>query len=186
MNDNEIIKLYFSRDVRAIEETSRKYSAYIKSLAFNILNNNEDAEECINDALNRIWNTIPPKSPKNLGTYIGKIVRNLSIDRYRKNTAERRGGGNVNRILDELSECVLSNENVENILEGKELTQYINCFLKNLGQKKRNLFVLRYWYAMDISEIATRTGIGKNRVYVILYRLRNELREYLCERGYFV
>ncbi len=186
MDDSKIVELYFARDMRAIEETSLKYNAYCRAIAVNILKSREDAEECVNDALDRAWNTIPPKKPGNLGTYIGKIVRSISVDRCRHNSAEKRGGGRVNEIFDELSECISDKNNVENTLETKELTEYINSFLKTLPESKRSIFVLRYWYAMEIGEIALRTGKGKSSVSVILYRLRNELKEYLSERGYFI
>lgn len=184
MDDREIVKLYFDRNIRAIEETTEKYRSYLATVAMNILGNCEDAEECLNDALHKTWNSIPPNRPENLRTYIGKIVRNLSFDRYRKNNSEKRGCGEIGIVLDELSEIVSGKDTPETEIDKKELAREINSFLSGISGEKRNIFVMRYWYAMKVSVIAEKTGKTETNVSVILNRVRSSLKIYLSERGY--
>ena len=184
MDDREIIRLYFDRDMHAIEETSSKYRNYCTSVAVNILGSHEDAEECLNDALHSVWNSIPPQKPENLRTYIGKIVRNLSFDRYRKTNAKKRGGGETSVVLDELSEIVSGKDTPETEIDKKELAGEISRFLGEMSKEKRSIFVMRYWYSMSVSDIAKKAGKSENSVSVILNRLRNSLKTYLVERGY--
>lgn len=184
MEDREIVGLYFDRDMRAIEETSAKYRNYCTAVAVNILGNSEDAEECLNDALHSAWNSIPPQKPENLRTYIGKIVRNLSFDRYRKNNSQKRGGGEIAFVLDELSEIVSGKDTPEMEIDRKELVSDINCFLKESSKEKRSIFVMRYWYTMSVEDISKKSGKSQTNVSVILNRVRNELKAYLNERGY--
>jgi len=122
MNDREIVQLYFERNPEAIEKTSQKYKSYCICIAKNILGNEEDSEECFNDTLHNTWNSIPPKKPENLGTYLGKIIRNLSFDRYRSSRAGKRGEGEVSLVLNELKECVSGKETPEQNLDRKELS----------------------------------------------------------------
>lgn len=186
MEDAKIVQLYFERDEQAIPETANKYGNYCTAIAKNILGNREDAEECVNHTYLNTWNTIPPHKPKMLSTFLGKIVRNLAFNRYKYNTADKRGGGETAVILDELSECVSGREDVEQAYEQKELVAVINDFLGTLPTEKRNIFVRRYWYADDISDIATRFGMSYPAISMTLKRLRGKLREYLTERGYEV
>ena len=134
MEDTEIVNMYWARNSNAIQETETKYGSYCRSIARNILGNNEDVEECVNDTYLNAWNSIPPHRPKMLSTFLGKITRNISFDRYRYNHTEKRGGGEIKLILDELAECVSGNESVENEVEKNELitenpalTLYICC-----------------------------------------------------------
>ncbi len=184
MDDKEIVRLYFDRDVRAIEETAAKYRNYCIFVAINILQNSEDAEECLNDALHSVWNSIPPKRPENLRTYIGKIVRNLSFDRYRKNNSEKRGKGDIKAVLDEISEIVSGKDTPEAEIDRKELTKDINRFLGEIAKETRRIFIMRYWYAMSVSDIAEKVGKTETNVSVILNRVRSSLKSYLSERGY--
>jgi len=186
MNDREIVQLYFERNPEAIEKTAQKYKSYCICIAKNILGNSEDAEECFNDTLHNTWNSIPPKKPENLGTYIGKIMRNLSFDRHRHSHAEKRGEGEMTLVLSELKDCVSGKETPEQNLDRKELSSEINKFLDTLSKEKRNIFVCRYWYAFAISDIAEKFGKTETNISVILSRLRNELKEFLMERGYEV
>ncbi len=184
MDDREIVGLYFDRDMRAIEETSSKYRNYCTSVAMNILGNSEDAEECLNDALHSVWNSIPPQKPENLRTYIGRIVRNLSFDRYRKSSAKKRGGGEIPAVLDELFEIVSGKDTPETEIDRKELAKDINCFLEKMTKEKRSIFVMRYWYAMNVADISKKVGKTETNISVILNRVRNSLKTYLSERGY--
>lgn len=184
MEDKEIVSLYFERNDKAITETSLKYKSYCMTVAVNILENSQDAEECVNDAFHKVWNSIPPAAPENLRAYIGKIVRNLSFDLFRKKTSEKRGKGETVIVLDELSEIVSGKNTPESEIDGKELSKEINCYLKSISKEKRGVFVMRYWYSMSVSDIAKKTGKSETNISVILNRLRTSLKTYLDERGY--
>ena len=184
MDDERIVQLYLERNEQAIPETASKYGNYCRSIAQNILGNKEDAEECVNDTYLNTWNAIPPHQPKMLSTFLGKIARNLAFNRYKHNTAEKRGGKEVALVLEELAGCVSGKDDVEKAYEHKELVAAINHFLSELSEEKRNIFVCRYWYADSIADIATRFNMTKASVTMILKRLRTKLHKYLTERGY--
>ena len=184
MEDREIVNLYWERNTSAIKETDTKYGGYCKAIAKNILGNHEDAEECVNDTYLNTWNSIPPNRPNVLSTYLGKITRNLSFDRFRRRHAEKRGGGEIELILDELGECVSDTDSVEQEVEKKELVRAINRYLDTLTQEKCSIFLCRYWYAIPVSEIAARFGMSEGNVSVTLNRIRHQLKNYLEERGY--
>lgn len=184
MEDRDIVNLYLQRNQDAIHETASKYDGYCRSIAKNILGNNEDSEECVNDTYLNAWNSIPPHRPNILATYLGKITRHLSFDRFRHNHAEKRGGGEISLVLDELAECVSGTTSVEDAFARKQLITEINAFLNTLSQEKCNIFLCRYWYAVPVSEIAARFGMTENNVSVTLSRIRNKLKTHLTERGY--
>ncbi len=183
MQDNEIVDLFLSRDEKAIKACEEKYHSYCFSIAKDILENTEDAEECVNDAFLQAWNSIPPATPHNLATYLGKLVRNQSINLYRKNTAEKRGSGRTPLILEELSELIPDSNSPEDYLDKKLLTESINSFLATLPVKKRKIFVCRYWYSESVKDIARRFKVSENSISLTLNRLRTKLRHYLTERG---
>ena len=184
MDDAKIVQLYFDRDERAIPATAEKYGSYCTSIALHITGSREDAEECVNDTYLNAWNSIPPHRPKMLSTFLGKIVRNLSINRYKHNMAEKRGGGELPAIFDELADCVSGNDDAVQVFEYKELIAEINRFLGTLPAEKRNIFVCRYWYTDSISDIASRYRMTYSSVSMMLSRIRTELHNYLTERGY--
>ena len=184
MDDVKIVQMYFDRDEQAIPATADKYGNYCTSIAINILGNHEDAEECVNDTYLNTWSAIPPHRPKMLSTFLGKIVRNLAFNRYKHNTADKRGGGEITAVLDELADCVSGNDSVEQAYEHKELVAAINDFLGTLPAEKRNIFVCRYWYTDSISDIAARYHMTYAAASMELNRLRNKLHNYLIKRGY--
>lgn len=184
MDDAKIVQLYFDRNEQAIPATADKYGNYCKSIANNILGNHQDAEECVNDTYFNTWNTIPPHRPKMLSTFLGKIVRNLSFNRYKHNTAGKRGGGELPAVLDELAGCVSGNDDVEQAYEYKELVKDINDFLSTLPVHKRNIFVCRYWYTDSVADIAARYNMSYAAVSMELTRLRTKFHNYLIGRGY--
>ena len=184
MDDQMIVDLFWRRSSDAIAETAKKYGSYCYRIAYHILANTEDSEECVNDTYLNTWNAIPPHRPKMLSTFLGKIVRNLAFNRYKHNTADKRGGGEITAVLDELAGCVSGNDNVEQIYEHKELIAAINGFLGTLPAEKRNIFVCRYWYTDSISNIAARYNMTYAAVSMDLNRLRTKLHNYLTERGY--
>ena len=184
MEDKDIVQLYFARNEQAIVETSVKYGNYCTSIAMNILNNPEDAEESVNDTYLKTWNSIPPHKPNILSTFLGKIVRNLSFNKYKANHTMKRGGNEISVILDEISEIVSNNESVEDEVITKELEKAINDFINTFSDLKRYIFIRRYWYSDKISVIAYQCGKSENYVHVELNRIRKQLRNYLIERGY--
>ena len=184
MDDAKIVQLYWDRNEQAIPATADKYGRYCTSIANNILGNNEDAEECVNDTYLNAWNSMPPHRPRILSTFLGKITRNLSFNRYRRNTANKRGGGELPVVLEELSDLVSGKDDVGQAFDQKELTKAIDTFLDRLSPKKRSIFVSRYWYTDSISEIAVRHGMNDGAISMTLNRLRLKLHNYLLERGF--
>lgn len=184
MDDENIVQLYWERNETAISESSKKYGLYCSSIANNILKDKSDAEECVNDTWLHAWNAMPPQKPSILSTFLGKITRNLSFDLYKKLHRDKRGGGNIEVALDELAECVSGNDDTERQIEEKELRKEINNFVLALPEKKRYMFILRYWYVDNIPEIAARLNMTENNVSVSLARVRSKLKDYLIERGY--
>lgn len=181
MDDLEIIELYFCRDEKALTETARKYGNYCYTVAFSVLNSMEDSKETVNDTYLELWNTIPPERPTVLSAFIGKITRRLAIGRWRKNTAVKRGGGEFEATLDELSECISDNANVEKIVEGKLVVSTINEFLKKLPDTERNVFICRYWYADSVKSVAKQFGFSESKVKSMLMRTRTKLKQKLAE-----
>ena len=184
MDDAKIVQLYWDRNEQAILATADKYGNYCASIAKNILGNHEDAEESVNDTYLNAWNSMPPHRPSILSTFLGKIVRNLSIKRYKHNTADKRGGGQATVVLDEIAEFVSDADSVEQEIDRKELVTAIDSFLDRLPTDKRNIFICRYWYFDSISDIANRFRMTENNVSVTLNRLRLKLHNYLLERGF--
>ena len=184
MDDVKIVQLYWDRNEQAIPATADKYGNYCTSIAKNILGNREDTEECVNDTYMNAWNAMPPHRPSILSTFLGKIVRNISFNRYKHNTADKRGGGELPVVLDELSDLVSGKDDVEQEIEHKELVKSIDAFLDTLSPEKRSIFISRYWYTDSVSEIAKRHGMNDGAVSMTLNRLRLKLHNYLLERGF--
>ena len=184
LEDKSIVELFWNRSEQGLEELNRKYGTFLFRMAYNLLSNKEDSEECVNDTYLNTWNAIPPHRPKMLSTFLGKIVRNLAFNRYKHNTADKRGGGEITAVLDELAGCVSGNEDTEQAYEYKELVAAINDSLSTLPAHKRNIFVCRYWYTDSISDIAARYNMTYAAVSMELNRLRTKLHNYLIERGY--
>ena len=176
MEDQGIIALFFDRSEQAIEETDKKYGGYCYSIAYNILSNREDSEESVSDTYLAAWNTIPPRRPNFLNAFLAKMTRHISIDRWRKLSAKKRGGGEIILALDELEECVDSH-NVETELAKKELTRVLNMFLSSLTETERNVFLCRYWYR----NLMTGEDLGQVSYYpsdgVWRYQKGNDIKE---------
>lgn len=184
MEDSSIVDLYWARSENAITETSCKYGKYCYAIAYNILFNPEDAEESVNDTYMDAWNAMPPHRPSLLSTFLGKITRQHSIDKWRIKKAEKRGGGEIILALEELNDCVPSNQDVEQTLELRELTNAINLFLRGLPEMERNVFVSRYWFLASVKEIAERFSIGESKAKTMLFRTRKKLQTYLQKEEY--
>ncbi|MCX8132218.1 MAG: sigma-70 family RNA polymerase sigma factor [Clostridia bacterium] len=183
MEDSEIVQLYWNRIETAILETSLKYGKYCRKIAFNILSNDEDAEECVNDTYLKAWNSIPPNKPFALSSYLGKITRNLSLNKYKQSNAKKRGNGEVALALDELQECIPAVGSIEQELENDIIAQAINCFLWTLEKVECNIYLRRYWYLDSISAISEQYKISKSKVKSMLYRTRKKMRCYLEKEG---
>ena len=187
MEDNKIVLLYFERNEKAIIETKNKYGNYCYTISYNILKNHEDSEECVNDTYIKAWNSIPPQEPTSLMAYLAKIVRNLSFNIYRKNNTAKRGSGETNIVLDELSEIISSNNNIEDDLINKEqqklLSKTINEFLRFIDKTSCNIMIRRYFYSESVIDISKRYNFTESKVKSILFRNRNKLKKFLKERG---
>ena len=182
MKDQEIIALFFERSERAIGELILKYGAAIKNVTSNILKDAQDAEEATNDTYLTVWNRIPPTKPKYLGAYTCRIARNVSLKKFYANTAEKRNSY-YDVALDELEETIPALSTVESAYDAKELTRYLNQFLKGLSKEDRCLFLRRYWYGDKVSDVAESMGITAHKASVRLFRLRQKLQEYLVKEG---
>ena len=181
MEDAKIIELYNLRSELAVAETERKFGKMLFSIAMNILSNREDSEETVNDTYGKAWNNIPPEKPNLLGAWLGKITRNLSISRFRKNKAQKRSG--IEIMLSELEECIPSAENTESESENSEITFAINRWLETIGKEERIYFIRRYWYGDSVAELSARTNIPAKKLSSRLFRLRKSLKEFLEKEG---
>lgn len=183
MDDKKIVDLYWQRDENAIAVTSVKYDAYCGSIARNILTDLEDAEECVNDTWLNAWNAIPPHRPSRLSVFLGKITRELSLNRYKSRFAQKRGGGELALALDELDDCITSSESVEQTLEYEFIGKVISNFLKKQPEKTADIFVRRYYYICSIGLISKEFHMSESKVKSILFRARKNLREHLESEG---
>lgn len=185
MEDEAILELFFARSEQGITELDAKYGALCRSLAYNILGRREDAAECVNDAYLGAWQAIPPERPERLRAWLCRVVRNISLARRRKNTADKRGAA-FDVALSELEDALASPGEVGDELDAKELARMLEGFLDTLSAQNRAIFVRRYWFADSCAAIATHVGISEGNVTVRLTRLRRALRKYLEERGVYV
>lgn len=186
MEDNEILDLYWKRSQEAIEQTAKKYSSYCYKIAFNILNNAQDSDECVNDTYFNAWNSMPPNRPNVLSAFLAKITRNLSIDRYRKDQSKKRGSGQFLLALSELEECIASTEDVAKDVEKTVLTEVLNSFLEELTNEKRNVFLRRYWYFLSIKDIANEFNMSEGKIKSMLFHMRQSLKKALEREGFSV
>lgn len=183
MEDSQIIELYWRRSEDAITETSKKYGRYCHTISFNILGNAEDSEECVNDTYLKTWSLLPPAHPAIFSAFLAKITRNLSLDRYRNQSAEKRGGGRMTVALDELSACIPVSDSTETMVEQQALIDALDRFLDALKSEQRKIFLRRYWYISSIREIASDLGISESKVKTTLLRTRTALKEHLEKEG---
>ena len=183
MDDLQILELYRAHSEKAIEETSRKYGRYCTGIAYNILHSDEDSEECVNDTWLRAWNTIPPECPKCLAAFLGRITRNLSLNRLKTMSAAKRGGGQFEAALEELRDSVPAPSGVDEAIDDKELSMLLDRFLAGLPAESRVLFVRRYWYMSSIRDIASEYGMSESKVKMSLLRSRKKLRGFLEKEG---
>jgi len=178
--DGDIVALYLARDEAALAMTQRKYGRYCHSIAENILGNAADAEECVNDALKKAWDTIPPHKPKTLSTYLGMLVRQISLNRARDLRAKKRGGGQLPLVLEELEECIADPDAAG--ASDDIVREALDIFLGGLPQRTRMVFMRRYWFADSISTIAATFGMREGSVHTLLSRTRKQLKDFLAQQ----
>lgn len=184
MDDKALIKLYFDRNEHAISETQRQFGGYLYTIAHNILGSVQDAEECVNDVLMRLWERIPPAEPENLYAYSASVARSVARNRYAMEHALKRGGGETQLVLDELRDCCTAPDAVEQQIESRSLSEAVNDFLGTLKPEHRKIFVQRYWYLCPVDDIAEDLNISKSKVTVTLMRTRQKLRKHLEQEGF--
>lgn len=185
MDDSKIIDLFFERSEDAIVELSDKYGSVCMKVAMNLLDNRMDAEECVNDAYLGVWNTIPPQRPNPLAAFVCRIVRNISINRYKQNAADKRKG-NYALCIEELESCVASRDSVEEEIAESELSSCIDEFLDTLSKVNRMIFVRRFWYMDAYEDIAKSSGLKEGNIRVRLSRIKTNLKLFLEKRGVLV
>ena len=180
MDDAEIINLYFERDENAVKATMKRYNERLFRFARRFLSDDRDAEECVNDAYTRAWNTIPPHRPDNLFAYVAALCRNAALDVIKKNTAQKRSAQLV-ELTHEMSECIPDQSSISDD-RSEELSEYINEYLATLPREKRAVFLGRYWYNEPISDISRKTGFSQSKVKTMLHRMREDLREHIIRK----
>lgn len=185
MDDTKIVELYWQRDELAIAETAAKYGPYCMKISRSILSDTADSEENVNDTYLHAWNAIPPQRPMILSAFLGKIARNLALNRYKAKNAQKRLGDSFSLSLDELSDCAPLLPDPTDELSAKELGSSISAFLRTQNEETRSMFICRYFYCESIETLANRFGCGESRVKVTLLRTRRRLREHLAREGYY-
>ncbi len=185
MDDNRIVDLFWQRSENAIQETASKYGKYCYAIAYNILYNAEDADESVNDTYHGAWNSMPPHKPSILSTFLGKITRRISLNKWRDKKRDKRGGGETALALDELADCLPSDNDVGRDIETAELAQSIDGFIESLPQIERKVFVCRYWYIDPLSAICKQFGYSESKVKSMLYRTRGKLKLHLERNGFY-
>ena len=183
MEDEKIIELYFERNESAISETAEKYGNYLYKIAFNILSDNEDSEESVNDTYMSAWNTIPPEKPNVFSAFLSKITRYISLNRYRAQKTEKRGGGEIDAAFEEIEQCVPDKSDIYDEIEAKELAKMISDYLKNLPETERKIFVCRYYYLDSLSDISKRFGFSQSKIASMLHRTRKKILSHLEKEG---
>ena len=199
MEDSAIVTLYWQRSEQAIAESDTKYGPYCGHIAYGLLQNSEDAQECVSDTWLAAWNAMPPHRPAVLRLFLGKLTRRLSLQRLRRQGRLKRGGGEAALALEELGDCVPLGGDAQQALEGRELTRLLNRFLSGQPAAQRQVFLARYWYGAAVKDIARQfgyseskvqhglyltLGIAESKVKSMLYRTREKLRLTLEKEGY--
>lgn len=183
MEDCRIVDLYWQRNADAITETSTKYGKYCYAIAFNILSDFQDAEECMNDTWMGAWNAMPIHRPDRLAAFLGKITRGVAYNKFKAKHANKRGGGELPLVLDELEFCIPSTHSAAQAVEDAELERSVNHFLHTLSVQDCNIFLRRYWYVEPLAEIADKYALKLNTVKTSLFRSRMKLKNFLEKEG---
>ncbi len=186
MDDKGIIALFFARDEKAIAQSDVKYGQYCRTISFNILYDHQDAEECTNDTYLQAWNTIPPTKPESLKAYLGRIVRNISLNKFKSRQTQKRKSDEFTAAYDELENVLSSGQSINELIDEIHLKDLIETFLDKQTKENRKIFIARYWYFESIAEISTRLGVSESKTKMSLLRTRNSLRNFLEQEGVIV
>ena len=186
VDDEQIVSLYWQRNETAIRETETKYDRYLTKIAYNILSDLEDSRESVNDTYLAAWNSMPPHRPGVLSTYLGKITRRISIDRFRYRTREKRRASEYEISLTELGDCVSAGNTTEEAVNVKLLAEAIGIFLRLQPEENRNIFLCRYYFLDSVKDVAQKFGMTESKCKTVLFRTRQALREYLVKEGFLV
>ncbi len=186
MDDRTIVEMLWQRDDSALSVLKQKHERLILSVAQNALKNREDSEECLNDTLFAAWNAIPPAKPENLGAFLCKIARNLSLKRWRSKTAEKRGGKALTCLLSELDDCISDTKSIDDAVDERALAAIIDSFLRTLNEDERDMFILRYFYFHSVASLSEKFGFSKSKVKTQLYRTRQKLSIRLEKEGVII
>lgn len=186
MKDEKIVQLFLNRNEAALTETEKKYGNYLFKIAHNILKDLEDCKESVNDTYLKTWNSIPPNRPNVLSTYLGKIIREVSIDLFRKETSAKRGGTEYSYSISELEESLSKGNDTENVVEENLLAKAISDYLRCISAIQADIFVCRYYFADSIADISKYTGYSQAKLKSMLYRIRQGLKEHLESEGYYL
>ena len=182
MDEKELTRLFFERSEQAISALEAAYGPLAKALAFNVLGDPRDAEECLSDGLLAVWNSVPPTRPESMKAYLLALTRNCALDRYHRLSAKKRNS-HYDTALDELNCCLPELETAETLCEAKALGEAINAFLSTLEKEDRQLFVRRFWLGQELGEIARALGISPQRASLRLFRTKDKLKRYLMKEG---
>ncbi len=181
MEDCKIVDLYWARSELAIEHTDQKYGRMLMGISVSLVPTTQDAEECVSDTYLAAWNSMPDERPQYLGAFLSKIVRRISIDKYRSSKSQKRGGTDI--FIDELTECIPSDVDLQSEYDNRQIAEALNRFLLSLDKEKRQIFVRRYFYSDSLIDIARNMGVGEGKVKTVLFRVRAALREFLEKEG---
>ena len=184
MEDKRIIELYWERDESAIRETDARYGRYLWTIAYNVLADREDSDECVNDSYYKAWEAMPPHRPASLASFLARIVRSLAVDRFRRRTAQKRVASEYTFSLEELAECVSGGEEPQETAELHLLAQAVNEYLHTLSREARSVFLWRYYFMDSMKEIALRLDVSESQIKSMLYRMRVGLRSHLEKEGF--
>ncbi len=184
MSDDNIVELYWQREEKAIEYTDAKYGRYLYTIAYNIVHNRPDCEECLNDTYLGTWNCIPPTRPKSFQAFISKIMRNVAVNKFRRNNADKRIPSSMTVSLEEMDDCVAYSPSVDEEYAIKELTRILNKYLSGLPERDATIFISRYYYSDSLEELAEMLGVSERTVSRMLAKLRQDLKQLLDEEGY--
>lgn len=184
LSDARIIDLYWSRDESAIDETDKKYGRYLYTIAYNIVHDEMDSEECLNDTYLDSWNKIPPTRPEVLGGFLSKIIRNIAVDKFRKKTAQKRIPANYTVPLSELEECLSDELCVDEDRAVEEIGRILNDWISTLSKRREIIFVCRYYYSDSVASIAEMMKLSESTVFRELATMRQELKEAIEKEGY--
>ena len=186
MTDKQIIDLYWHRDESAIEETDKKYGRMLFRIAYNLLSDRMDCEECKNDTYVRVWNSVPPTRPLVLPAYLTEIIRRVAINKYKQKKSQRRVPSELTVSMDELRDSLQNEASLVGERDAEEIGKVINAFLREIPERRRYIFIERFYFAEPVEEIATELSVSVATVYREIERIRKDLKVYLERNDIYI